>query len=185
MYIGKTCRFRKRMNSHANLKKQSNKHLLESIKSFGWNTHKVDIIEEIEATDDFAQGKEMFWIRTYMANCHRWPEMNGMNFTDGGLGMYGYKPTEEAKRKVGKANSIHMKGRKIQKELVEKMHAPLRKPLLIYDKTGLFIKEVKSSFDAYFFLIGKRGSSGHITEVAMGKRQNYKGYVFKYKNTNG
>ena len=34
--------------------------------------------------DGYANGKEIFWIRSYMSNYSKWPEMRGLNLTDGG-----------------------------------------------------------------------------------------------------
>jgi hypothetical protein len=170
------------MNTHGNIKKQANKLLLESIIKYGWESHKVEVLEEIDMNDLQAQDKEMFWIRTMMANSNKWPERNGLNLTDGGLGIKGYKFTDEGKAKIGKANAIILKGKKLPQSVKDKIGEKSRKPLLIYNLMGEFIKEVKSAEEAYFFMYNKQGSTGHIAEVAKGKRKSFNGFIFKYKD---
>ena len=42
-----------------------------------------------------ADGKEMFWIRSYMSNKNKYPEQNGLNLTDGGEGRINAKMSED------------------------------------------------------------------------------------------
>lgn len=194
VYVGKTSNLRRRLWQHFNVNSQLNKYLKDSIIKHGWDAHQAIVLDEFNSDDIYAQGKEMFWIRSYMSNRNKWPEMNGLNQTDGGTSLRGYKRSYESNKK----SSESQRGKKIPCHIVEKVAASMRgvklpkercinigrghmKALLIYDLDGNFIKECESGRDVYYFLYGKHGTSGHIQEVAQGKRANYKGYIFKYK----
>lgn len=74
-----------------------------SIKKYGFQAHGLDVIDTFRSNYDFASGREMFWIRSYMSNKNRYPEQNGLNLTDGGDGIRGYKATPEAIEKNRRA----------------------------------------------------------------------------------
>lgn len=194
-YIGKTMNINSRLYSHKNLKRQSNKHLKESIIKHGWGSHVVEVLEEFSGVEPDSNSKEMFWIRSYMSNRNKWPDGRGMNLTDGGKNIIGYKHDETTKRKIGASNSLKvrtdevkarisnsLKGVKQERHRAVKTGNAHKKPLLVYGIDGKFIKEVDSSKDAYFFIYGKEGSNGHIGEVAHGLRDSYRGFIFKFKN---
>jgi group I intron endonuclease len=112
VYIGKTSRLKKRMTDYNCLAATVGQKMLHSsIKKYGWDAHTVSIIDEFEASLADSNSKEMFWIRTYMSNCIKYPEMNGMNLTDGGGGCIGYKWSDDAKKALSlkkKANKKEM-----------------------------------------------------------------------------
>jgi len=48
IYIGKTYCLRKRINGHKSYSKKGFKHILyNSIRKYGWDLHKIEVIEEI------------------------------------------------------------------------------------------------------------------------------------------
>jgi hypothetical protein len=73
--------------------------------------------------------KEIFWIKSYMSNCVKYPEMRGLNLTDGGQGTIGYKATDELRKRLSdyhKANpSRGMKGKKISEETKNKIRSSM------------------------------------------------------------
>lgn len=70
-----------------------------SVIRHGFDAHQLIIIDEFEGDNEYSASKEMFWIRSFMTNYCKWPEMNGLNLSDGGEGFVGYKPTDEQRRK--------------------------------------------------------------------------------------
>jgi group I intron endonuclease len=118
VYIGKTSNYRKRMDRYRTMKKYERQRLIyDSIISYGFNNHSVEMLERFDSDDMGAQGKEMFWIRTYMSNYNRFPDQNGLNLTDGGAGAKGCKYGQERAIKLSKAH----KGKTISAECREKM----------------------------------------------------------------
>ena len=66
------------------------------------------ILEQDDFTNDILNEKEISWISFFNPK---------FNFTEGGEGTHGYKPTEEARKKISRALS----GRKLSKEHCEKI----------------------------------------------------------------
>jgi hypothetical protein len=180
IYIGKACRFGDRVTKHKYLKSQSNRHLFNSIEKHGWDAHKIEVIEQFESDYNYSEGKEMFWIRTYMSNRNKWPEMNGLNLTDGGISLRGYSHTDDTKAKIGAANAITAKGKKQSKETIEKRVSQARRPVVQYDLNGNFIKEYSSTKEAA--IVNGWCVNGRISRVASGIEKTFKGFLWKYKN---
>lgn len=180
VYVGKTCSGRKRFNSHFNLKRQSNKYLAASIEKYGYENHKVDYVDQFEGTDEYANGKEIFWIRSYMSNINKYPECNGFNQTDGGKSLKGYSHTNETKIKIGAANKNRYVG--VKPVAAIKASSERRKrAVLKFDLNGNLLNEFGSTAEAAQELYGKSGSCGHICSVASGKMKSFRGFVYKYK----
>lgn len=112
VYIGLTLNLPRREKNYRNLECKKQHILYNSIKKHGWNTHKFDVIDTFTSEGQFALGKEIFWIRSFMSNKCKWPKMNGINSNDGGQSNTGLKMSEESKRKISLAN----KGRKVSEE---------------------------------------------------------------------
>jgi len=100
IYIGKTSNYRLRLNQYRKGDNSKQRVLGNSIKKYGFNNHIFEIIDSFESDLGYVNGKEMFWIRSYMANVNKWPKFNGMNLTDGGEGQLGRPHTEETKAKI-------------------------------------------------------------------------------------
>lgn len=126
IYIGKTYDLGKRTTHYRNNLCKSQTLLYRSILKYGWDAHKLEIVEKIKSTQSFVNGKEMFWIRSYMSNYHKWPEIKGLNLTDGGEGSIGRKVSDE-QRKIHsaymKANPPKRDYTKHSEETLEKMRA--------------------------------------------------------------
>lgn len=95
IYIGKTIDFHNRMNSYQSLNNKSQKAIHASILKYGWDNHKVDILEECEPhkLNEF----EIYYIKKYNSFSKKNP--NGLNLTEGGEGTIGRKDTIETKIK--------------------------------------------------------------------------------------
>lgn len=127
IYIGVTSNYRKRYNYYKNNNSEGQKKLSASFNKHGFENHTFEIIDTITGTLSQALSKEMFWIRTYMSNCVKYPEMKGLNLTDGGQGTIGYKATDELRKRLSdyhKANpSKGMLGKKHSPESIAKVKA--------------------------------------------------------------
>lgn len=194
IYVGRTRDLKARIYNHLGINRQTNRLLKESVLKFGADSHKVDVLDAFRSDEEYADGKEMFWIRSLMANVGKWPEGMGFNLTDGSrknLGWVQPKETIEKRRKTMTGRKMpegqrvdmikRMTGVKLPRQRAINIGKGHQRPMVIYDSDGNFIKECESSRHAYHFLYGKWGTCGHINEVAKGKRESYKGYIFKYK----
>jgi group I intron endonuclease len=75
-----------------------------SLKKYGFSNHSFEQIDQFVSSYDYALGKEIFWIRSFMSNAGKFPEQQGLNMTDGGRGSMGRKLSEETKEKLRQAN---------------------------------------------------------------------------------
>lgn len=125
VYVGKSNSIKKRIGDYRNCNCKNQILVYRSIKKHGFESHKIEVIDAFNSSFEYAENKEMFWIRSYMSNINRFPEQNGMNLTDGGEGKLGYKHSEETKRKLSEYNKLHpnksMLGRKLSPEQVKAM----------------------------------------------------------------
>lgn len=124
VYIGKTKSYYSRFYSYKNYHTQSLKQrmLCYSFDKYGFNAHKIEKIDEFNSDSNFASGKEMFWIRSYMSNYCKHPEMRGMNLTDGGDGNLGWKRPIESSKEIARKN----KGKKRTQEFRDNMSQKMK-----------------------------------------------------------
>lgn len=205
VYIGKTYDLRKRINAHkCTAKSGKNLILHNSIRKYGWDAHTLEVIEEVE--EYLLDEREMFWIKELKTYCY---ENNmGMNMTKGGDGQrstwmhrtdlreaqskrfsgegnpfFGRNHTEEFKKQKSKEVSEYNKanGINIPKWGVEKGRLAVIKPVLMYDKDGVFIKEFDSYTEAGKF-IGVKAS--RVWESVSKRRSHCNHYHFRDKTDN-
>lgn len=138
VYIGLTSNVNKRKAAYRGLDCKSQPLLIRSLEKYGFDSLNFEIIDSFDGTLSEARSKEIFWIRTNMSNYSKYPEMSGMNLTDGGQGTLGYKRsdaqkeaisiknkgykhTDEAKKKISEASkgNTHSRGRKISAKHIE------------------------------------------------------------------
>ncbi len=100
-YIGQTTRFKERMDRHSLTNSKTK--LSNSIKKYGWEAHRVDILWQGECTGEQLNTLEINFIELY-GTFH-----NGLNLTEGGEGVKGLRHSEETKAKMSAAN----KGKKL------------------------------------------------------------------------
>ncbi len=102
IYIGKTSNFKNRMRHYKYGDYKRQPRIFASLNKHGFDNHKISILDQFESNLSFAGGKEMFWIKSYMTNYCKYPEVNGLNLTDGGEGFIGYKITEKERERLRK-----------------------------------------------------------------------------------
>lgn len=206
VYVGKTYDLRKRINAHkARVNKGSSIILHNSIRKYGWDAHKLEVIEEV--ADELLNELEIYWISELKTYCYENPM--GLNMTKGGDGQrstwihdekrrkiqserfskqgnpfYGKTHTEEnRKAQSQRAKEWAIKNKnKIPAWGVEKGRLKVMRSVLCYDKHGVFLKEYDSlttaskEFGITHASISE-SCTGAITGV-LGK------YVFRYKTEN-
>lgn len=104
VYIGVTGDPKRRQRDYSNLKMGNQVALKSSVSKYGWDSHRFEIIDRFESDENYALGKEMFWIRSWMSNVGKYPEQGGLNMTDGGRGHLGKPMSDETKEKLRQAN---------------------------------------------------------------------------------
>lgn len=152
-YIGLTTEsLSYRLSKHCN--KPRNNHNGFWIKSLLKKNLKP-IIEKLDEAKTFKElcELEMYWISQFKC----WG-FNLTNQTNGGEGSYGYKHSDETKKKISEMNYKRFEGKKKPKpnRLTKKEHAKLISeklsiPIIEYDLNGNKIKEWKSIIDAAKF----------------------------------
>jgi len=103
VYIGKAASFNERISHYRRLQCKQQVILYHSLLKYGFDSHNIEQIDSFTSDNNYANGKEMFWIRTNMSNFSKYPEQRGMNLTDGGEGTVGRKATEEQRALIKKA----------------------------------------------------------------------------------
>jgi len=104
VYIGVTSNITKRKSSYRRLLDDSDQPLIaRSILKYGFDNHNFEVIDTFNGNLSEAYSKEIFWIRTNMSNNCKYPEMNGLNLTDGGKGASGHKLSKEKRKKLSEA----------------------------------------------------------------------------------
>jgi group I intron endonuclease len=210
IYVGKTYDLRKRINGHrcdakkAAKDKENERILYNSVNKYGWDAHKVDIIEEIE--NCLLNDREIYWIaelKTYYYQNER-----GMNMTKGGEGQrsswmhdekrrkaqsdlyskegnpfYGKNHTEETKKILAEKASKRQKERgiKIPEWGVNKGRLKVMKPCVVYNNNGEFVGEYDSLTNCSKFLNIKLSS---IKDSVIYGSWIFGKYLIKYKTEN-
>lgn len=97
IYIGRSIEVNKRLSRYRRLDCKNQPKIYNSILYYGWENHKVDIIDFLEDQDDFnnkLNRLEMFWIKFYNSNSR-----SNLNLTSGGQG---YPMSQRSKDKLSK-----------------------------------------------------------------------------------
>jgi len=192
VYIGKTCNFSGRINNYRNHNNHKQKLLHSSFNKYDFSNHKIEIIDKFSSDDGYANGKEMFWIKSHMSNKAKYPEQNGLNLTDGGEGVRGRRffkvkrgpMSEQQKQKQreffkGKKYRLGIKHTPESKEKISLSKSKkYGKPIIQYDLNGGFIKE----YPALRIAAKETGMDRRcIKEIAIGVIKTPKQYIFKFK----
>jgi group I intron endonuclease len=128
IYIGKTQNLPHRIMQYKTGAHIKQHFINRCIRKYGFDNHKIEVIDKFSGNLNYANDKEMFWVRSYMSNVCKYPEMNGMNLTDGGDGVLGYKHTEKRKKEISeqmRGNKFNL-GKKQSPELIEKRISKIR-----------------------------------------------------------
>lgn len=101
IYVGLTRNFIKRMYDYSWRHGGKGQPIIyNSIIKYGFKNHKVEKIDSFTSELEYANGREMFWIRSFMSNKNKWPEQNGMNLCDGGGIVSAYNLSEKSRRRM-------------------------------------------------------------------------------------
>lgn len=192
-YVGCTCRFKNRMKSYKNGRSHKQPFVHESLLKFGYDSHEIRILDTFHSNYEEAQGKEIFWIRSYMSNSAQWPNMNGLNKTIGG-GIAPHIQTPEARLKARKTLTpelLKKRGEKISKSKMGHTHSPeaiekirqtkasqTGKPICAYNLDGELLREYSSIEEAIRSGIAPRNT---ILYSLYGKSKRPRKLYFKYK----
>jgi group I intron endonuclease len=202
LYVGKTYNFKQRVSDYRCMRYRSKRSIIIwSIKKYGWDTHKMEIVEEVD--DKSLNEREIFWIeqlQTYTYNHH-----NGMNLTKGGDGQrhswkndlervrvaklrcgenapsFGKKVSPEIRQKISKSVSVFNRthGKKPSEFCHFKSRGVRLKQVICYKLTGEFVGEYKSLKEAADDLcINRRTANDALNE----KQAHAHGIIFKHKS---
>lgn len=202
LYVGKTYDLRKRINAHkCAVKYGKNIMLHNSIRKYGWDAHKLEIIEEV--ADELMNEREVFWINELKTYCYE--NKFGLNMTKGGDGQrstwmhktelrkyfsdkfsgdgnpfYGKKHSEETRKILSENAKIRNKKdkRTIPEWGAEKGRNIVRKKVLCYNLDGTFNREYNSVSDAANDL---KIPPSCISAVCRGERKTTDNYRFIFK----
>lgn len=119
-YIGKTANLSVRMSQYKTSSGggcNQQPILYNSLLKYGFENHTVEVLDSFNSDLDYVDGKEMFWIRSFMSNLNKYREGNGMNLTDGGEGSIGAIWSDESKAR----GSAAQKGKIISEETKRKL----------------------------------------------------------------
>lgn len=194
IYIGKVLekkgielRFKEHLNKPFNESTKNKKTFLSNaIKKYGKENFKIEEIDEAFTIEEMNE-KEKFWIKKTEA----FTNINNYNMTEGGDGgCYGYKHTEESKKKISENN----KKRIMTDELREKFSLAQKKRILegkaencgrkkikvcmLNIETEEEIKWFNSIAEAAKFISNKNAEVG-IRRVLKGKQNTAYGYKWK------
>lgn len=194
IYVGCSCRFNGRLSRYRNHNVPHQKRVQESLETFGFYNHKINIIETFESDHQYAKGKEIFWIRTYMSNYAKFPEMNGLNKSMGG-GIADFLRTPEAiskSKKVftdnpqllidrGKKISKSKMGHYVSKQTKDKISVTKRaysKPIEQYTIDGKFV----ARYDCYTDAVNGSGAGKATVWGSLNNKLKSlpRKYIFKY-----
>jgi len=204
IYVGKTKRPKTRVWEYRWRSKKRKSIVHDSIKGYGWEAHKFEIIEE--TTDDLLNEREIFWIKEL--NSFYLDNQMGMNMTRGGDGggqswmhdverrkkqserfkgeggtFYGRHHTEENKKLLSElARKRNLEtGRRVPEWGAEKGRLKVIKPVLLYDKNGSFVKEFSSYTEAGSYI---GATTSQVWESVSGRKTQVKGWHCRSKTEN-
>lgn len=112
-----------------NPKSMSQPALKASLLKHGYTSHKIEKIDSFLGTIEEAHDKEMFWIRSFMCNILHWPEMRGMNLTDGGQGTIGWKADASHRANLSKIHTENPSRGRLGKKCSEEQKAKIRETM--------------------------------------------------------
>lgn len=121
VYIGQTADICKRRNDYKCIKKISSQKLIyKSIKHYGWENHKMDVIYRFwEKESDINEIERLFisFFNSYYYN----NKNRGLNLTLGGQGNRGGKATAETRKKMSETHKERLKNPELRKKYSERM----------------------------------------------------------------
>jgi group I intron endonuclease len=145
IYVGQAKNIKKRIQSYKYLKCVGQPAIFKSISENGFEAHKFEVLEFCEP--DKLLEREVYYIALLQTNVKRFPNGNGLNFTDGGLGSNGFYHDEATRAKMskiqsGRTNSIESN---LKRSITQKGRPP-------YPNTLIAVK-------------GKKKSKEHVAKI--------------------
>lgn len=191
VYIGKTCKEGTRMSCYRTLNCKCQPFLYKSLKKYGFENHSIDTIDSFEGDNEYANGKEIFWIRSWMSNSKRWISYykydKGLNLTDGAEGMLGYKYSEESKRKMSIAGKgkpkYKLRGIPLSEQTKNKLSekAKLRPPPNLGKKLSQERKDqIGASKIGNTYMLGKKHTAENIKKMCDERAKKYGKPIIQY-----
>lgn len=152
VYIGQTTNLKNRIYHYSTNDCQHQKVLYNSLKKYGFDNCKFEIIEETNS--EVINQRETYYIDYYKSNITKYPEFRGLNCTDGGDGVRGYKLSEETRKKMSDAKKgkvAYYATEQTKIKLSEsKMGASNPKARLVLDlSTGIYYETGKEAAQAF------------------------------------
>jgi hypothetical protein len=146
IYVGQSVNIKRRFTHYKNLKEiKSQKKIYYSIKKYGYDQHKFEILEICNR--DELNEKEKHWIKFY--DCCN----TGLNISDGGEGSFGKlnkgkKRSSKTKKKISETKRLNP--RKTTLEMINNFReiSPNKKEIFQYDLDGNFIRKYPSINEA-------------------------------------
>ena len=190
VYIGQSINIEKRITYYKSLNCYGQRKSYHSLKKYGWEQHKFEIIEKCNI-DDLIK-KENYW-KDYYNSIN-----DGLNCRKDGKFGYDSEETKLLKSKSKLGNNYaygHIKSKNTKKLIGDKMknHPSLKdkhrcdkikkfksKPVLQYDLEGNFIREWNSAKEAAVTLYNKINGSD-INACCRGKQKTAYGYIWRNK----
>lgn len=123
-YIGITTKFldeRKRQHFYQAFSEKKKNYFYRALRKYGWENFEWSIIHQASTLEELLE-RENFFIKEFKTF-----KSNGYNETVGGRGCFGWKHSEETKKKISIASKKSNKGKKLNEEHKKKI--------------GLFFKE--------------------------------------------
>jgi group I intron endonuclease len=178
VYVGITTNFKKRMSHYNKFDCVHQVALRKSLVKYGFSAHNIEVIEEFSSNTSYAYGKEIFWIRTNMSCAAKFPEMGGLNMTNGGVGSHGVIMSDATKEKLRQANlgkkysaetkaklSIMRKGKKINRVFTEEDKLKMRELKLNFKHTDEAKKKISEAGRGNKYRCGKVLSESHKQSI--------------------
>lgn len=132
-YIGKWAMeivdMRRQRHWHYAFVKQAQTKFHRALRKYGWDNFKWEVIDKAENHEELNE-KEKYWVKHYDTF------KNGYNMTLGGDGKWGYKHSDESRRKMSENRVI------TKEDIIENAKAQGTKPFLVFDiDTGFIVGE--------------------------------------------
>lgn len=204
LYVGQTKNLSKRIGTYKHKAKnyKGTILILKSISKYGWDAHKLEIIEEVK--ESILDEREIFWIDELRTYIYQYPEGNGINLKTGGASgggqwkhdtnrvsramkamkgsgnhFYQKKHSEETKGKIGqKAKKRNLEsGQTVPKWGAEKGRTRVMRKVNCFNDKGDFVVTCESATEA-----GRKFGVdiSLVVKICTGRYNNSNGFTFRY-----
>jgi hypothetical protein len=171
IYIGKTTDLQRRLRRHKYDSKYKLSKLYNSIRKYGWDAHKVDILLQADCSTNLLDKLEIMYIKQYNT------QHTGLNTALGGCGgsnFTGKKHTDQSLAKIRQASIDRWMNNDERRNAICKA---VSKPVAQLSRQGDLIHTWPSATQAAVFLGIKKAS---ICNNLKGRSSSAGGYVWTY-----